>query len=143
MSAKKNDLRQMVVGAIEGDYAISAETVSRLRAASEKEISTLKMVFSISIGLFNLMVWDILPTKIPIELRWVVGAGSLFVALFFPILGIRRHQRRLYQLADSPRNPKRARADEAGRRYFDKVKQQGRYFIRLETEILEGEPLSD
>ena len=143
MAGKKDELRRMVIEAISGDYALSRETIVLLRERSEKEIFTLKTVFWIAIGLFNLMVWDILPTKTPNELRWIVGLGALGVALFFPVFGIRRNQGYLHQLSDSPRNPKRARVSEAGRRYMDRVKHQGRHFVRIETEVLEGEMLTD
>ena len=143
MAAKKEDLHRLVRDAVAGDYAISQDSIMQMRARSEKEIATLKMIFWISIGLFNLMVWDILPTKIPLELRWIVGIGSLFVALFFPIVGIRRHQRYLHLLSDCPRSLKRGKTDDAGRRYMERVKQQGRHFVRIEAEVLEGQTLED
>lgn len=141
MAQQIDPIKQLVIEGIAGGYAISAERIRELRERSSKEITTLKTVFWIAIGLFNLMVWNPFPAPIPSTLRWLVGLGSLLVALFFPIIGIRRHRARLYQLEDCGVGLKRRKTDDAGRQYMDKVKQQGRVFVRAEFEVLQGEPL--
>ncbi len=138
MAQKVSPIKQMVLDAIAGGYAVSEERIRELRAKSEKEVSTLKTVFWIAIGLFNLMVWNPFPTPVPVEMRWFVGLGSLAVAIFFPIIGIRRHQAYLALLEDCNQGPKRRRTDDAGRQYMDRVKQQGRFFVRAEFEVLDG-----
>lgn len=140
--AKKIDLVvRMFEEAIAGSYALSMERIQQLRDKSDKEIATLKTVFWVAIGLFNIVLWNPFSSPIPVGLRWLVGLGSVFVAFFFPILGIRRHRRILYQLEDSPRAPKRSKADKNGCAYIDKVKKQKRVFVRAEVELLEGEAL--
>lgn len=141
MSKSVEPLRQLFRDAISGDYVISAERINQLRAKSEKEISNLKMVFWIAIGLLNLMIWDPFTLSIPTSMRIIGGVGSLVIALLFPLVGIRRHKQYLYQLEDSFLGPKRRNTDDAGRRYMDKVKQQGRVFVRVEYELLQGEEL--
>lgn len=143
MAQKTDPIKQMVLEAIAGGYALSTERINELRTKSKKEITILKTVFWIAIGLFNLMVWNPFPTPIPVAVRWVVGVGALLLALIFPILGIRRHRGYLHQLEDSAQGPKRRKTDDAGRQYIDKVKKQGRVFVRAEFEELEGEPLPE
>lgn len=143
MAKKTDPIKQMVLDAIAGGNALNVERINELRAKSKKKITILKTVFWIAIGLFNLMVWNPFPISIPVTVRWVVGIGSLMFALIFPILAIRRHRGYLHQLEDSTQGPKRRKTDDAGRQYIDKVKKQGRVFVRVEFEELEGEPLSE
>jgi len=139
MTQKLHPIRQMVLDGISGGYAMSEERIQQLRDKSEKEITLLKRVFWVAIGLFNLMVWYPFSTPIPESLRWVVGFGALLVAIFFPIIGIRLHRKNLEQLGDSTLGPKRRKTDDAGRRYMDQVKKQGRFFVHAEFAVLEGE----
>ncbi len=143
MTQKVHPVRQMVLDAIAGGYAISAERIQQLRDKSKKEIYILKGVFWIAIGIFNLMVWYPFSTPISDTLRWTVGLGALLVAIVFPVIGIRRHQGFLKQLEDSTQGPKRRKVDESGRKYMDLVKKQGRFFVRAEFAQLEGEDLPD
>ena len=143
MAAKNDMITQLFKGAIAGGYAVSQERIKELREKSEKEVTTLKTVFWVAIGLFNIVLWNPFATPIPDTIRWVVGLGSLFLTFFFPILGIRRHRKILYQLEDSYRAPKRRNVDKQGCAYMDKVKKLGRVFVRVEMELLEGEPLAD
>ena len=139
MAQMINPIVQMVLDGIAGGYAVSAERIEQLRTKSAKEVSLLKRVFWIALGLFNLMVWYPFSTPISETLRWTVGIGALLIALIFPTFGIRRHRGYLEQLADSTQGPKRRKADDAGRKYMDGVKKQGRVFIRAEFVVLEGE----
>lgn len=139
MSEKIDPITQMVLDAVSGGYAISSESIRQLRAKSEKEITTLKTVFWIAIGMLNIMIWNPFSVSIPESLRWSVALGSLLIATVFPIIGIRRHRRILYRLEDSDRGPKRRKADDAGRRYIDLVKKQARVFIRAEYDVLDGD----
>ena len=142
MAHKIHPVRQMVVDAIAGGYAVSDERIQQLRAKSERKISLLKGVFWVAIGLFNLMVWYPFSAPIPQALRWTVGLGSLLVAIVFPIIGIRRHRGYLLQLEECTQGPKRRKTDDSGRQYIDLVKKQGRFFVRAEFSVLEGEPPS-
>jgi hypothetical protein len=143
MTQKVHPVRQMVLDAIAGDYAISAERIQQLRDKSKKEIFILKGVFWIAIGIFNLMVWDPFSTPISDTLRWTIGLGALLVAIVFPVIGIRRHQGFLEQLEDSTQGPKRRKTDDSGRKYMDLVKKQRRFFVHAEFVQLEGENLPD
>ncbi len=143
MAQKNNPMKQMVLDAIAGGYAVSSERIQELRAKSKKEITTLKTVFWVALGLFNLMVWDPFSVPIPGALRWGVALGSLVTALIFPVIGIRRHRGYLYLLEDSSQGPKRRKTDDAGRQYMDRVKKQGRFFVRAEFELLEGESATE
>lgn len=139
MSRREHPVKQMVLEGIAGGYAVSGEQIQQLRARSEKAISFLKKVFWVAIGLFNLMVWYPFPGPISDTLRWTVGLGALLVAIFYPIIGIRRHRGYLNQLEDCARAPKRRKADDSGRQYMDLVKKQGRFFVLAECSVLEGE----
>ncbi len=139
MAQKIHPIMQMVLDGIAGGYAVSGERIEQLRSKGEKEVSLLKRVFWISIGLFNLMVWYPFPTPISDTLRWTVGIGALLIAIIFPIFGIRRQRRYLEQLADSTQGPKRRRTDDAGRLYMDAVKKQGRVYIQAEFLVFEGD----
>ncbi len=143
MSEKIDPITQMVMDALAGGYAISGESIQKLREQSNKGISTLKTVFWVAIGFFNIMIWVPFSTPIPSGLRWAIALGALLVALVFPIVGIRRHRGLLYRLEDSTLGPKRRNTDEAGRQYIDLVKKQGRKFLRAEYELLEGKPVPD
>ncbi len=140
MSRQNDQISKLFTSAIAGGYAVSGETIVQLREKSEKEITTLKLVFWVAIGLFNLMVWYPFSTPVPAILRWGVGIGALAIASLFPVFGIRRHRRILHQLEECSRGPKRSKADSAGQVYMDRVRRQGRYFVRAEYEILQGEP---
>ena len=139
MKKKIHPVRQMVVDAIAGGYAISGERIQQLRDKSKKEIYILKGVFWFAIGLFNLMVWYPFSTPIPDSLRWAVALGALLVAIVFPVIGIRRHQGYLGQLEDCNQGPKRRKTDDSGRLYMDMVKKQRRFFVHAEFLELEGE----
>lgn len=143
MPSKEGFVAQLVREAIAGDYAISVERITQMREKSDKEIQTLKTVFWIAIGLFNVVLWNPFSTPIPVSLRWLVGVGSLLVAFFFPILGIRKHRRILLDLEESPRAPRRSKVGKAEDAYISKVKKQKRKFVRAEMEVLEGEALPD
>ncbi len=139
MAQKTDPIKQLVMDALDGGYALSGEKIQQLREKSTREITTLKTVFWVALGLFNLMVWDPFNVPLSASLRWGVAFGALVVAIVFPIIGIRRHRARLFQLEDSTQGPKRRKANDAGRQYIDRVKKQGRYFIRAEFELLEGD----
>lgn len=143
MAQKTHPIKQMVLDAIAGGYTVTGERIQQLRDKSYKEISVLKMVFWVAIGLFNLMVWYPFPAPISATLRWSVGVGALLVAIIFPILGIRRHRGHLAQLEDCTQGPKRRKVNAAGRQYMDRVKKQGRVFVRAEFTLLEGETAAE
>ncbi len=139
MAQKNHPIKQMVLDAIAGGYAVNRERIQQLRDKSNREISLLKRVFWVALGLFNLMVWYPFSMPIAETLRWTVGIGALLIAIVFPIVGIRRHRGCLAQLEECTQGPKRRKADDLGRQYMDRVKKQGRFFVRAEFQILEGE----
>ncbi len=143
MNRKTHPVKQLVLDAVAADCAVSAEQIQELRQKSEKGISLLKKVFWFAIGIFNLMVWYPFPTSISIRLRIAVGIASLLVAIVFPIVGIRRHRSYLVQLQDCTQAPKRRKTDDSGRKYMDRVKKQGRFFVQAEFSVLEGESSVD
>jgi hypothetical protein len=139
MAKKIHPIEQMVLDAIAAGDLVSGERIRQLRDKSEKQITILKGVFWVAIALFNLMVWYPFSTPISDGLRLAVGLGSLLIALFFPIVGIRRHRGCLEQLTECTQGPKRAKTDDSGRQYMDRVKKEGRFFVHAEFRVLEGE----
>jgi len=143
MVKKIHPIQQMVLDAISDGSAVPGKRILELRDKSEKEISLLKKVFWVSLGIFNLMVWYPFTSPLPTSVRFAVGILSLFIAIFFPIIGIRRNRSRLKQLEDCSQGLKRRKTDEAGRQYMDQVKKQKRLFVHAEYLVLQGEPPSE
>jgi len=137
MARSQQKIEALVRDGLSSGYAVSGERISELRAQSQKEISLLKRVFWIVLGLFNLIVWNPMSLEISDTVRWGLALASLVVAFVFPIVGIRRHRGYLYQLEDCSEAPKRRNVDNVGRQYMERVKKQGRYFIRAEATVLQ------
>ena len=143
MGKKATAIHRSVLQAVDRGTALTGKEIYQFRTRSTEAITSYKIAFWVAIGIFNLIIW----VPMPIDRSILIAFGVLTVAFAFiaPIMGIRNHQKRLDLLRDAPSAPKKKGANEAGRRYMEQVRSEGRPFVKAEVEILErtgiaGEP---
>ncbi len=138
MSKKVNLTEQIFKDAIEKGVAPEVSEIIAIRATSKKAIVLFKSVFWVGVAIFNLALWVPLPIELNRTLLYVVAFIVLVIAVVVPIIGLRKHQATLELLKVNKDVLKKKTASEAGRVYIDQVKKQGRPFVNVEFELLEG-----
>jgi hypothetical protein len=137
-SKKINPIHQLVRDSIHNNTTLSVIDLRKLRSLSEQKVKTFKISFWVAIAIINLMIWVPLPFRIPGALLITIGVVCAGYAFSVPIVMIRKHQQSLELLKLVSQGPKRRSASDAGQKYIDRVKQEGRSFIQAEVDLLEG-----
>jgi len=138
MERKPNPIHRMVEDGINNGTAPTVADLRDLRHRSEQKVKTFKISFWVAIAIINLMIWVPLPFKIPFAVLFGIGLLCVGFAFSVPIIMIRRHQQCLESLKLVSQGPKRRSASDAGQKYIDRVKEEGRSFIQAELDLLEG-----
>jgi hypothetical protein len=138
MGKKINPIHQLVADAINNGTTLSVEDLKKLRNLSEQKVKTFKISFWVAIAIINLMIWVPLPFRIPGTVLIAIGVICAGFAFSVPIVVIRKHQQCLELLKLASQGPKRRSTSDAGQKYIDRVKGEGRSFIQAEFDLLEG-----
>lgn len=138
MSRKINPVEQIVNDAIQKGVPLTVQEIRALREESRKASTLFKSIFWVGIVIFNLALWVPLPFQVNQELLYLIAFVALVVAIAVPLPGLRKHQVSLDLLKVNKQALKKKTANEAGRVYIDKVKQQDRPFIQAEFVLLDG-----
>ena len=117
---------------------LTVQEIRTLREESRKASTLFKSIFWVGIVIFNLALWVPLPFQVNQGLLYLIAFAALVVAIAVPLPGLRKHQVSLDLLKVNKQPLKKKTANEAGRAYIDKVKQQDRPFIQAEFVLLDG-----
>lgn len=130
-----NSIPLLVKNAIDTGTALTGRDLWTLRDRNRTAVKAYKLSFWVAIGILNLVLW--VPLPLPRALLVAVGIASVAFAFIVPVVGIRKHQRKLELLEEVSPGPKKRRASGPGQAYIEKVRKEGRAFIKGEAEVLE------
>lgn len=136
MSHQSSPVHRAVETALANDTALTLRDIRVLREKHERILLFFKGNIWAAVAVLNLVVWVDLPLST--ATAFAIGGLAVVYAFSLPIVMIRRHQRYLPFFEKVSPGPKKRRVDEAGLRYLERVKEQGRSFIVAEVEVLEG-----
>lgn len=136
MKAQLSPVHRAVEAAIENGGVLTLTEIRQLREKSERILTFSKGSVWAGIAVLNLVLWVELP--FPTVVSIALGALALLYTFSVPIILIREHQPYLPLLERVSPGPKKRRVNEAGQRYMEQVKEQGRSFIVAEVDVLES-----